>query len=244
MKVDRKIELDRNLLDKDFDYDESHLARYLEAKKIAQHYGDFENSIAVLSNLTLNRSYIYDGPTHRAEEVDSIWEKKVLDQVHPDDMLEKHMWELRFLTFIEAIPVEERRYFYMQHILRMKQNDGQYAYMLHRVMYLDYDTHGNALLALCLYNRFGTKVNPYVGILDTRSAENVQHQDSHLSGLLSEREKEILRMIGNGLASKMIAEKLCISTNTVNGHRQNILKKLQVSNSSEAFSVAKRLGIL
>lgn len=244
MKSDKKVELDKLLLKSDLEYDESHYARYLDAKKITEHYGEYENSIAVLSNLSLDCSYIYYGSEHRAEEVESIWEKQLLDQVHPDDVPEKHAWELRFVTFMESVPEEERHFYHMQHILRMKQPSGEYAYLLHRVMYLDFDSKGNVLLALCLYNRFGSRVNPYVGIIDTRTGEPVEQLDAQISGLLSDREKEVLQMIGEGLASKMIAGKLCISANTVNAHRQNILKKLQVSNSSEAFSVAKRLGIL
>lgn len=44
--------------------------------------------------------------------------------------------------------------------------------------------------------------------------------------------------------SKDIARILSISINTVNRHRQNILEKLQVSNSIEACRVAKELKLL
>lgn len=60
---------------------------------------------------------------------------------------------------------------------------------------------------------------------------------------LTDREKEILEMIRQGYLSKEISEKLSISFNTVNTHRQNILKKLNANNSFEAISYAKRLGL-
>lgn len=47
-----------------------------------------------------------------------------------------------------------------------------------------------------------------------------------------------------GFASKEIADKLFLSINTVNNHRQNILEKIKASNTSEAVSYARNLGLL
>ena len=62
--------------------------------------------------------------------------------------------------------------------------------------------------------------------------------------LLTDREKEILRLIKDGKSSKMIAGELGISINTVNRHRQNILEKLSVANSFEAISAAESMRLL
>ena len=43
---------------------------------------------------------------------------------------------------------------------------------------------------------------------------------------LSEREYEIFLLIGRGLMSKDIGEKLCISPQTVQAHRRNMAEKL------------------
>ena len=61
--------------------------------------------------------------------------------------------------------------------------------------------------------------------------------------ILSDREKQILRLIDKGLMSKEIASQLSISVHTVSRHRQEILSKLQVKSSIEACRVAKELGI-
>ncbi|WP_196890850.1 response regulator [Aureivirga marina] len=47
---------------------------------------------------------------------------------------------------------------------------------------------------------------------------------------LTEREKEVLKLIGNELSTKEIAEKLFISVNTVETHRKKLMKKLGVKN--------------
>ena len=51
---------------------------------------------------------------------------------------------------------------------------------------------------------------------------------------LTEREKEILRSLVEGMSYKMIAATCFISIDTVSGHIKNIYKKLQVHSKSEA----------
>jgi two-component system NarL family response regulator len=62
--------------------------------------------------------------------------------------------------------------------------------------------------------------------------------------LLSEREKEILRGIEQGLAYKQIADKLSISPHTVHSHIKKIYEKLQVQNRQEALSSARKKCII
>lgn len=62
--------------------------------------------------------------------------------------------------------------------------------------------------------------------------------------LLSEREKEILRLIQSGKPSKQIAAILDLSVHTVNRHRQNIIEKLSVGNSIEAVMAATAMKLL
>ena len=59
--------------------------------------------------------------------------------------------------------------------------------------------------------------------------------------LLSEREITVIKLVSQGMSSKMIASKLDISKNTVDRHRQNIINKMQASNMTEACHKAKQL---
>jgi DNA-binding NarL/FixJ family response regulator len=62
-------------------------------------------------------------------------------------------------------------------------------------------------------------------------------------GLLSERELEILALLGEGLVKKEIADRLGITYPTVDSHVQHVYEKLQVHNAPAAINIAYRLGI-
>ncbi|MBL4604561.1 MAG: response regulator transcription factor [Flavobacteriaceae bacterium] len=56
--------------------------------------------------------------------------------------------------------------------------------------------------------------------------------------VLSNREKEILHLIANAKTSKNIAEELFIAKTTVDTHRKNMIRKLQLSNGNELIKYA------
>jgi LuxR family maltose regulon positive regulatory protein len=61
---------------------------------------------------------------------------------------------------------------------------------------------------------------------------------------LTEREREILRLVSNGFSNKALADRLSLSTNTVKWHLRNIFEKLQISNRMQAVSVARHFGLI
>ena len=56
---------------------------------------------------------------------------------------------------------------------------------------------------------------------------------------LSRRELEVLRHIQLGLTNRQIAQRLFVSTNTVNKHVHRVLRKLDVSNRVQAAIYAR-----
>lgn len=61
---------------------------------------------------------------------------------------------------------------------------------------------------------------------------------------ITKREKEIIELISTGLSNKEIAEKIKLSISTVDAHRYNILKKLDVRNTAEMIMKALKLKII
>lgn len=56
--------------------------------------------------------------------------------------------------------------------------------------------------------------------------------------LITRREKEILKLIAEGLTNPEIAEKLFVSSSTVDSHRKNLLAKLKVKNTASLVKFA------
>jgi two-component system response regulator NreC len=61
---------------------------------------------------------------------------------------------------------------------------------------------------------------------------------------LTEREREILKLIAEGRTSREIAEALYISQKTVQGHRTKIMEKLDLHNRTELIKYAMRKGLV
>jgi DNA-binding CsgD family transcriptional regulator len=60
---------------------------------------------------------------------------------------------------------------------------------------------------------------------------------------LSDREKEVLQLIAEGITTREIAEKLFISVKTVESHRKNIMMKLDLHTVPELTKYAIRAGL-
>lgn len=64
--------------------------------------------------------------------------------------------------------------------------------------------------------------------------------DSYLR-MLSDRELEVFRAIGQGMGTREIADKLCLSVKTIETHRAHIKRKLQAEDGSEVVKLARDL---
>ncbi|MGD8291920.1 MAG: response regulator transcription factor [Desulfobacterales bacterium] len=61
---------------------------------------------------------------------------------------------------------------------------------------------------------------------------------------LSQREREVLKLIAEGFKNKEIAEDLCISLKTVEKHRANLMKKLDLHNAAGLTVYAVERGLV
>jgi DNA-binding NarL/FixJ family response regulator len=76
-----------------------------------------------------------------------------------------------------------------------------------------------------------------------RSREH-ERKRTDLLGLLSQREREVLSLLGLGLRNSEIADRLGISPRTVEKHVHHILRKLDVGSRLAAVALASEMGEL
>lgn len=61
---------------------------------------------------------------------------------------------------------------------------------------------------------------------------------------LTQREREILKLIAEGYKNRQVADYLCISPKTVEKHRANLMKKLDLHNAAALTALAVEKGLL
>ncbi|HOI33141.1 MAG: response regulator transcription factor [Bacteroidales bacterium] len=81
--------------------------------------------------------------------------------------------------------------------------------------------------------------------LINQNKSNIQSDSLDLKkALMTEREIEILKLIAEGLSNKEIGDKLFISHRTVDTHRTNLMKKLEVNNIAGLIRYAIKQGFI
>lgn len=81
-------------------------------------------------------------------------------------------------------------------------------------------------------------------IVLAKENDNTFNSSFSVISQLSPKEKEIIKHVANGLSSKEIAENLFISVHTVDTHRRNLLKKLNLNNTASLVGFAYENNII
>lgn len=102
--------------------------------------------------------------------------------------------------------------------------------------YLLKDSPRNELISAILRVHGGERCIP--AKIATRLAERVSGND------LTSREFEVLKLITQGKSNKEIGDQLGISEGTVKSHVNNLLSKLNVTDRTQAVSVALKRGLV
>jgi DNA-binding CsgD family transcriptional regulator len=170
--------------------------------------------------------------------------------IHPDDLPKVMDSYMKSFKFFLNLPEEERKDYKL--ILNFRQRDkyGKYLNIILQLVVLELDKKGNIWLVLILDDLLPDKIS-FEGV--KRRVINIKsgkiclfknELEPNKKTILSTREVEVLGLVSKGFVSKEIADKLFLSINTVNNHRQNILEKVRASNTSEAVNYARNLGLL
>lgn len=81
-------------------------------------------------------------------------------------------------------------------------------------------------------------------ILATKLLKKMISKEKSALGNLSEREKEIISLVAQGMSNKEIGEKLFISERTVKNHLSSIYKKINVKDRTQAAIMIIKEGLI
>jgi len=170
-------------------------------------------------------------------------------RIHPDDIVELRTSGLEMMTCMLSLDATERPDYKSVSEYRILGSNGDFLRIIEQQQVLELDADGNVWLALSILDLspnqetdggiksqlFNFKSGTLVPIPTNAVKPNPG---------LTKKETEVLSLVKDGLLSKEISHKLCISVHTVNTHRQRILEKLGADNSMEAVNKASVLGLL
>ena len=228
------LNFDESLLD--YSVLDKHIESVSELSKI------LNNSITIYDNF--KRKHVFISPNHK-----ELFGYNVFDdiQIHPEDF---ETVIRNAITCVRHFFIGNKNASNHKFIREYRINiNGVYRRVTEQIQLLEIDSKGNPWLSLCIMDISPNQSPPFrvdSKLINFRTGDFISPVDTYFDrkAILSEREIEVLKLIHEGLLSKEISGKLCISVHTVNTHRQRILEKLKVDTSIEAVKYAMALGLL
>jgi DNA-binding NarL/FixJ family response regulator len=150
------------------------------------------------------------------------------------------------MTGLQAAAELRRRHPDLKSILLTMHSNEQYlceAVHAGAAGYVLKDAVDEELVDAC---RLATRGAPFVFPRSSPAEvrERVTAADAPSSGPLTEREREVLKLIAEGYSGQQIAAMLVISEKTVERHRSNLLQKLALRDRVDLTRYAIRVGLV
>lgn len=169
-------------------------------------------------------------------------------RMHPEDT---DLWllalnDLMKFTLSEIAPSERIKMSYTWNY-RLRIADDSYVNIIQNTTPLEFDQDNKPIIGLAHYTVLDPQIKLPVCATAKFLNENNEYETKYFNNFsqklisqgITNRERDIIRLLVLNKSSKEIGEKLSISTNTVDTHRRNILKKLQLSSTGELIGMLK-----
>ena len=172
---------------------------------------------------------------------------------HPDDinLWLKSLTDLMKFTMTELNDDQRKRMSYTWNY-RIKTANNSYVNIIQNTTPIQFDEtnkpiigmahytvlDGNVKLDICASAKYLNEKNEY----ETLFYQNVSN--TNLLDAISNRERDVVRLLITKKTSEEIADNLNISKHTVDTHRRNILKKLNINSTFELINYFKNTPAL
>lgn len=228
---------------------EEHIKKIIELDS----YLPYSSTFFCITN-TQNLTFEYISKNMRScmgldpEEIKSGGMRSFWSRMHPDD-IEYWLQALNDLMLftLNEVPEEVRKRMNYTWNYRIKNAEGVYVNIIQNTTPLEFDLEKKPIIGLAHYTVLDPNIQLQVSATAKLLNEHNEYETKYfnnysqklLSDGISNRERDVVRLLILNFNSKAIAEKLNISHNTVDTHRRNILKKLNLSSTGELIGMLK-----
>lgn len=146
-------------------------------------------------------------------------------------------------SFFNAIPEDQRKDFFIQYDFHMMQ-EGRKVLIHHKLTPIALTSDGRMWLALCVVSASNHTTPGHVRICSSGSSDYYElnlitkRWDKRSLPKLTEGEKSVILLSIQGMTMSEIADRMCLSPDTIKKYRRQIFQKLGVRNISEAIMAA------
>ncbi len=169
-------------------------------------------------------------------------------RIHPEDI---EVWltamnQLMEFTLSEIKETDRDKTNYTWNY-RFKDGNDTYVNIVQNTTPLAFDLEKKPIIGLAHYTVLDSKIKMEITASAKLLNDNNEYETIYfnnfsqklLQGGISNRERDVIRLLVLNHSSKEISEKLNISPHTVDTHRRNILKKLKISSTGELVGMLK-----
>jgi len=128
-------------------------------------------------------------------------------------------------------------------LYRIQSLSGTYRWVMYSTSAFEFADNGQLCKTITMAIDVTREINTNQVLTQyIRTSLHSQYEEIHSQ--LSKREKEVILHIVQGKTTKDIANDLFISHHTVESHKSNIFKKLDIKSSVELTHLAEKIGLL
>lgn len=180
--------------------------------------------------------------------------ENIINLIHPEDRPHALAFVMKAFSILFSLPKEQRSECNISIFCRIRECTGDYIWSVLQYPALRFDDQGNFLFGMALYSNVNHLMKPgqqpmltFLNAFDHKQQQFTCFLPQQENGIelelpyITNRQKQIINLLAQGRPSKEIAHILKISKNTVDNHRQRLLKKFNVSSSAEL--VVKSAGL-
>jgi DNA-binding CsgD family transcriptional regulator len=243
----KTIDLFKEIFETHKEYDGTTVEKHIQKIRELDEYLPPMESFFIVTNTTkqvyefVSKNFEFTLGLDR-EKMTTIGVPYWFSHFHPDDLpiWMKALEELMIFTMSEVKKEDRSKLSYTWNY-RVRNSRGEYLNTLEHQSPTYFDEHGKPIIGVAHNSIVGKgEARPIIAVAKMLNNNNEyetiyykNHSQKLLAQSLSNREQDVIRLLALNNTSKQIGEKLFVSSHTVDGHRRNILKKLNFDSTQE-----------